>query len=115
MMKRLALGILIASISGAAGAADLPAASAPYSKAPAVVSPATNWSGFYIGAMGGYASENTSDAVGIKGGFGGGTVGYNWQFNQFVVGVEADGAFGSVSQSLTGPDGHWSGHDHGKG
>jgi outer membrane immunogenic protein len=103
MMKQLALGVLLASIAGGACAADLPAPNAPYSKAPAVVSPAINWSGFYIGAMGGYASESTSDAVGIKGGFGGGTVGYNWQFNQFVVGVEADGAFGSVSQSLTGP------------
>jgi outer membrane immunogenic protein len=96
MMKRLALGILIASISGAAGAADLPAPGAPLSKAPAVVSPAINWSGFYIGAIGGYGSENTSDPLGIKGGFGGGTVGYNWQFGTIVAGIEADGAWANV-------------------
>jgi outer membrane immunogenic protein len=66
-----------------------------------VVSPATNWSGFYIGVMGGYGSENTSDPLGIKGGFGGGTVGYNWQFGTIVTGVEADGAFGDVSSSTT--------------
>ena len=31
----------------------------PYTKAPpAVVSPAYNWSGFYIGAMGGYGWDS---------------------------------------------------------
>src|SRR5436305_7529357 len=101
-MKKLALGVLLSSIAGSAFAADLPAPpAAPYSKAPAIVSPLTNWSGFYIGAMGGYASENTSDPFGIKGGYGGATVGYNWQFSQFVVGIEADGAGGSISNSIT--------------
>jgi len=100
-MKRIALGILLASIAGAACAADLPAPGAPYSKAPAIVNPATNWSGFFIGAMGGYASENTSDALGIKGGFGGGTVGYNWQFTNIIAGIEADGAFADVNNSAT--------------
>lgn len=100
-MKRVALGLLLASVAGAACASDLPAPSVPYSKAPAVVSPAINWSGFYIGAMGGYASENTSDALGIKGGFGGGTVGYNWQMGTFVGGIEADGAFADVNNSAT--------------
>ncbi len=99
-MKRLALGILLASIAGgAACAADL---SAPrYSKAPPVVSPLTNWSGFYIGAMGGYAAQSSSDDLGIKGGFAGGTVGYNWQFGTIVAGIEADGAWADVSASAT--------------
>jgi len=35
--------------------------------------PLPTWAGFYIGAMGGYASEDGDN--GIKGGFGGGTVG----------------------------------------
>lgn len=102
-MKRIALGVLLASIAGAACAADLPAAapSPAYTKAPAVVSPVTNWSGFYIGAMGGYAAENTSDPLGVKGGFGGGTVGYNWQFSTIVAGIEADGAFGDINNSAT--------------
>jgi outer membrane immunogenic protein len=101
-MKRLALGLLLASIAGAACAADLPAPpSAAYTKAPAVVSPATNWSGFYIGAMVGYAAEATSDPLAIKGGFGGATVGYNWQFGNFVAGIEADGAFGDINNSAT--------------
>jgi outer membrane immunogenic protein len=100
-MRKLALGLLLTSISGAAYAADLSAPpSAPYTKAP-VVSPAFNWTGFYIGAMGGYGSENTSDAFGIKGGFAGGTVGYNWQFGQFVAGIEADGAWADINNSVT--------------
>jgi outer membrane immunogenic protein len=100
-MKKLALGLLLASIAGAASAADLSAPrSAAYTKAPAL-SPAVNWSGFYIGAVGGYASETGSDPLGIKGGFGGGTLGYNWQFGQFVIGLEGDGTFGSVSSTAT--------------
>jgi outer membrane immunogenic protein len=50
---------------------------------------------------GGYASENTSDPLGIKGGFAGGTVGYNWQFGTIVAGLEADGAWADVSNSTT--------------
>src|ERR1700690_2409406 len=99
-MKRVALGLLLASIAGAACAADLPAAPA-YSKAPAMVAPLTNWTGFYIGAMGGYAAENTSDPLAMKGGFAGATVGYNWQFGTFVAGLEADGAWANISQSST--------------
>src|SRR6202035_4683034 len=93
-MKRVALGLLLASIAGAAYAADLPAPGAPYTKAPAVVSPAINWSGFYIRAMGGYASQTGGDPninpISVKGGFGGATVGYNWQFGTIVAGIEAD-------------------------
>jgi outer membrane immunogenic protein len=100
-MKRVVLGLLLASVASVAYGADLPAPSVPYTKAPAVVNPAINWSGFYIGAMGGYASENTSDPLGIKGGFGGGTIGYNWQFGTFVVGLEADGAAADVNNSAT--------------
>jgi outer membrane immunogenic protein len=107
-MKKIALGLLLSfAVSGAAVAADM----APrYTKAPPMVSPATNWSGFYIGVMGGYASENASDDIGIpgvvadprmKGGFGGGTLGYNWQTGQFVFGLEADAAFADINASAT--------------
>jgi len=99
-MKRLAMGVLLASIAGAANAADLPASpSAPYSRD--TVNPVIDWSGFYVGAMGGYANENTSDPFGLKGGFGGATVGYNWQFDAIVAGIEADGAFADINNSAT--------------
>ena len=100
-MKRLALGLLLASIAGAASAADMSAPGPAYSKAPAV-SPANNWSGFYIGAMGGYAAEATSNPLATKGGFAGGTLGYNWQSGMFVAGIEADGAWADISKSTTG-------------
>jgi outer membrane immunogenic protein len=91
-----------------ATAADL--AARTYTKAP-IVSPGTNWSGFYAGLMGGYgwsskvsvdgATTNTSD---IKGGFGGGTIGYNWQTpgSMWVFGLEADAAGADLKYAETG-------------
>ena len=99
-MKRLALGLLLASIAEQRTRADMPAPSAvSIAKAP-VVSPVTNWSGFYIGAMGGYATEVNSDPFAIKGGFAGGTLGYNWQSGMFVAGIEADGAWANIGQTV---------------
>ena len=99
-MKRLLLAGVALSVATAASAADMQAR--PYTKAPpAVVSPAYNWSGFYIGAMGGFG-WGSGDNEGT-GGFGGGTIGYNWQFpgSQFVFGVEVDAAGASIKDSFT--------------
>jgi outer membrane immunogenic protein len=96
-MKRLLLaGAAFLSLMTAASAADL--AARPYTKAPPL-SPAYNWSGFYIGVMGGYAFDSDNG-----GGFGGGTIGYNWQFpgSQFVFGIEVDAAGASIKDSQTG-------------
>jgi outer membrane immunogenic protein len=94
-MKRLLLaGAALLSLMTAASAADL--AARPYTKAPPL-SPAINWSGFYIGAMGGYAFDSSNG-----GGFGGGTVGYNWQAGQFVFGLEVDAAGASIKDSQAG-------------
>ena len=85
-MKRLLLAGVALSVATAASAADMQAR--PYSKAPpAVVSPAYNWSGFYVGVMGG-GGWGSGDSEG-SGGFGGGTVGYNWPLpgSLFVFGV----------------------------
>ena len=62
------------------------------------MAPLPTWTGFYIGAMGGYASQD--DDFGMKGGFGGGTVGYNWQMGSLVLGVEADAAWGDISSTV---------------
>src|SRR5262245_50477361 len=97
-MKQLLLASVALSVATAASAADMPAR--PYQKAPppAVVA-VYNWSGFYLGAMGGYGFETDAG----RGGFGGGTIGYNWQFpgSQFVFGIEADVAGASIKDSLT--------------
>jgi opacity protein-like surface antigen len=76
MKKMLLMTVGFAALGMApAVAADL--APRMYTKAPpAAVAPIYNWTGFYIGAMGGYAKEDSGD-FGVKGGFGGGTIGYN--------------------------------------
>src|SRR6476659_2900961 len=98
-MKRLLLAaVALPLVATTASAADLQVR--PYTKAPPpVVSPAYNWSGFYVGAMGGGAFSSDTG----NGGFGGGTVGYNWQFpgSQFVFGVEVDAAGASLKDSFT--------------
>jgi outer membrane immunogenic protein len=89
------------SVATAASAADMQARPYKAPPPPPMVSPAYNWSGFYIGAMGGYG-WGSGDSDG-SGGFGGGTVGYNWQFpgSQFVFGIEVDAAGASITDSFT--------------
>jgi len=103
LLTTVALGAL--GLMSPALAADLPI----YGKAPAVATPAYDWSGFYVGVFGGYAwgNHNLNNAVGAgapfanftnnyesEGGFGGGEIGGNWQSGNVVVGIEAD-AFGA--------------------
>src|SRR5580693_6729909 len=113
-MRRLFLataGLVALAIATPASAADL--AAHPYTKAPPpVVAPIYDWSGFYIGANGGWGqSRNCVDffnATGIdfadgcrerSGGLVGGQLGYRWQFNQFVVGVEGQGDWADLSNT----------------
>jgi len=97
-MKRFTLaacaGLLAAAMALPSFAADMPA---PY-KAPAFAAP-FNWSGFYAGINGGYGwgTTNWTDTTGattgdfnLTGAMAGGTIGYNLQTGQFVVGGEAD-------------------------
>jgi len=119
-MKRLLLGAtLAAAIVGPAMAADLPI---KVNKAPPPppIPPAT-WSGFYLGGHGGcgWSQTNVGDFVthdqvqGVpnvdvyskppadgKGCFGGGQIGFNYQYpNQVVLGIEADVSAGKVHGS----------------
>jgi outer membrane immunogenic protein len=114
-MKKFLLGLIgaIAAVAPAA-AADLPARA--YTKAPAYIDPASNWTGFYVGlnaggAWGhsdattttvfsptGFFATTSPAAIAIAGaqrinnsGFTGGlTAGYNWQASNFVFGLESD-------------------------
>jgi outer membrane immunogenic protein len=102
-MRKLLLasaGLCILSAFAPAMAADL-AAAPRYTKAPEAPQAVYNWTGFYIGGFGGYASENTSVGPKMSGGFGGGTVGYNWQTNNLVYGLEADAGGADVNASAT--------------
>lgn len=104
-MKKIALATTaLVLMAGSAFAADL--SPRTYTKAPAFVA-AYNWTGLYVGAQAGYGWAN-SQALGatnvdVKGGFVGGTVGYNWQLaNQWVLGLEADAAWADLSASTVG-------------
>jgi outer membrane immunogenic protein len=130
-VERLLLGcpLLLATIASA-WAADMTPAPV-YTKAPAVVPPAAfRWSGFYLGVNGGYgwgedpvALSSTptglltqginagvlpsSLATNPQGGVAGGQVGWNYQMNSIVLGLEADmdwtGIKGNASSTSPGP------------
>jgi outer membrane immunogenic protein len=122
-MKRLVgIALLASGIATSALAADLP--SRVYTKAPPPVVDVYNWTGFYIGGNIGYSWGRSSDystltngagtvlfanssAVNLDGVVGGGQVGYNWQVQNWVVGVEADiqGTDEKGSRTFTCPAG----------
>jgi outer membrane immunogenic protein len=88
----LAMMGVVAAASAADIARPLPP---PPTKAPVLV-PAYNWTGFYLGINGGYGFGRSTwgglpASFDVKGGVVGGQLGYNWQFGQFVYGVEGDG------------------------
>lgn len=102
-MKKLLGGLAISALLAApALAADLPARVPVKAPAPVVVA-AYNWSGCYIGVAGGWAwGRSTHDLTGgavdtgpfnVNGGIVGGTLGCNFQSNQFVFGIEGDGSW----------------------
>ena len=119
MKKLLLAATALIALGLGANAADLPMRSAP---APIIAAvPIFTWTGFYVGVNAGYGWNSNSNnnsyydpllsnyggGGGDDGGFvGGGQVGYNYQINQFVIGVETDiqyadigsngGYFGSV-------------------
>ena len=109
-MKHLLIGISAAASLLATGAvaADLPAKAPPvYTKAP-VYEPVYDWTGFYVGGNIGYSWGRSSDSTTItnatgttvlfsdtdrtnlNGVVGGGQIGYNWQMQSLLFGLEAD-------------------------
>jgi outer membrane immunogenic protein len=107
--------VALGMASAPASAADL-AARPVYTKAPVLVSPVYDWSGFYVGINGGWGQthDNRSDAttgVGFgsdtaNGGTVGGQLGYRWQNAGWVFGLEAQGNwadFTGSSNSLVNP------------
>ena len=107
-MKRVVLACVgMAALGGVAAAADLPPVSAaPYYKAPAAYVPlAYTWSGFYLGINGGGAwgrsSWTTGNGFDTSGGFVGGTIGYNYQVEQAVLGIEGDIDWADIDGTTT--------------
>ncbi len=111
-MKRILLATAAFAILGAASASAADLAARPYTKAPPMpVAVGYNWSGFYAGVMGGYGWSDRVRVDGfvlqsndIKGGFGGGTVGYNWAIpgGNWLWGLEVDAAASDIKYSESG-------------
>ena len=101
MRKLLLSTAAFVALAGSAFAADLPSVKEP---APIVIpTPVFTWTGFYVGADigSGWGNKNiqvpasplnpqTSVNPSFTGIVGGGFVGYNYQINQFVIGIQGD-------------------------
>jgi outer membrane immunogenic protein len=111
MKKLLLVTSVLVAISAAASAADLRRPPPPPAPPPA---PVYDWSGFYIGVMGGYGwADEVSATLGgvtivtaspdLRGGFVGGTIGYNFAIpgSSWLFGIEADGAWANIESSAT--------------
>jgi outer membrane immunogenic protein len=113
-VKRFVVTATVLALSAvSASAADLPAR--VYTKSPATIDAAYDWSGFYAGVNVGYGFgrtrlDSTATAVGLPpfvatntspmdGVVGGGQIGWNAQLNHLVVGIEAD--FQGTGQRLS--------------
>jgi outer membrane immunogenic protein len=99
-MKKTVLGATTALvlIGSSAFAADM--AVRPFAPPPAPL-PAFSWTGWYLGGHGGYG-WTTSDGLNANGGFVGGQLGYNYQIGNFVLGIEGDGSWADISQTVNG-------------
>jgi outer membrane immunogenic protein len=113
-MKRFLLGtvgLVAMSVAAPAVAADLPAGG--YSKAPTMIPAVYDWSGGYIGLNGGWGSEHrcfdSITAAGTfiaadgchntSGGVAGGQLGYRFQSNSWVFGLDLQGDWAELSGS----------------
>jgi outer membrane immunogenic protein len=108
-MKRLVLSTALAvAMATPALAADMAVKAPPPAPLPVIY----NWSGFYIGANGGWGqSRNCWDYIFLagpifsdgcrdrSGGLFGGQLGYRWQMNQFVFGLEAQGDWANLNST----------------
>ena len=90
------LGVLALGVT-AASAADIPRPHPMPAKAPIFVPPPFSWTGGYIGINAGggwgrssFSSPFSSGSFDTSGGLVGGTLGYNWQADQIVFGLEGD-------------------------
>ncbi len=96
------IGLVALGMAAPASAADLRARPAP---PPPYVAPIYDWSGFYIGANGGWGQSRNCVDFGIfpdgcrerDGGLFGGQLGYRWQAGTWVFGLEGQGDWADLS------------------
>lgn len=114
-INRVVTVLAALTCAGSAVAADLPTTKS----VPAYAPPALPmWTGFYVGVYGGFGAGDLSNrsvqvtpppfagpppavtvidgSASMGGGLAGGTIGYNYQFGNYVAGFEVDGGWGDV-------------------
>jgi outer membrane immunogenic protein len=104
MTTKILACALLCVLPASAFAADIPARFP--SKAPVMLAPVFSWTGFYIGLHAGYGwgehdTELLTQNHKSDGFMGGGQIGYNWQFNNIVLGVEADISYSDIKSNDT--------------
>jgi outer membrane immunogenic protein len=103
----------VAEFGGAADAADL--SPTIYTKAPPMAAPVYDWTGLYLGLNGGGGSShecltifsvagaavtpNSEGCHDATGALAGGQIGYRWQLNNWVFGIEAQGDWADLKGS----------------
>jgi len=111
-MLRYAVALLGAVLVGgvSANAADMPV-KAPIYKAPPLLM--YNWTGFYLGINGGggwghtdwtYVATGNDAGHNTSGGLIGGTLGFNYQIQNWVLGVEGDWGWANIKGSTACPN-----------
>ena len=102
MKRHLVSALLVAMIAAPASAADAPGFGSGDSFA---MSPAKRWSGHYLGVHLGYGFGGGFSPLGAldspSGGVFGAQGGYDYQYNQFLIGVAADLAATTISKNDT--------------
>lgn len=99
--------LALAAAIAPATAADIPQRPRIHTKAPVVAPLLFDWSGFYLGVNAGWAWSRSEFDFGGAGNTGfngdgwlaGGTLGYNYQAGQAVLGLEADLAWADIKGS----------------
>jgi len=91
--------VMFASTSAVSEAADAPRG--PAYRPPPPPIPFYNWTGFYAGAHLGVGWSDDDGGGNSSGFLGGGQVGFNYQINQWVVGLEADIAGTTIKDSFS--------------
>jgi outer membrane immunogenic protein len=91
--------VMFASASAVSQAADAPRG--PAYRPPPPPIPFYNWTGFYAGAHIGVGWSDGDGGSSSSGFLGGGQVGFNYQINQWVLGLEADIAGTTIKDSFS--------------
>lgn len=110
------LAAAAAAIAAPAYAADL---GRPVIRGPAPPPPFIDWSGAYVGAHGGFGWASADYAFNtaghynllagdsfshsLAGALAGGHAGYNWMWNNVVLGIEGSGTWSGVSRAVESP------------